>query len=76
MFFFGKRRRSCPPRDSLEDAESLAIQRALGDEHSYSYDDDPAAADMVDNRLIVRSVRASDETRAPANAPQTSGTGA
>jgi hypothetical protein len=37
-----------------EDAESIAIQKALGDEHHYGNDPDPAADNTVDSRLIIR----------------------
>jgi hypothetical protein len=47
-----------------EDRRSLAIQKALGDEHWYSDDDASVDDQQVDNRMIVRAPDAQGELRA------------
>jgi hypothetical protein len=59
----------CPPDDG-EDARSLEIQRALGDEHEYGFQSPPdSGADTpsrehTDDRMIVRSPDAEGRVRA------------
>jgi hypothetical protein len=44
-----------PRTETSKGEPAEAREKELGDEHRYGFEDDPAADDKVDNRMVVRT---------------------